>query len=332
MQLCVSYHRFEKKPSNFIEKTRAETHVTDNDHDWVSRDQSKSRSSVVYLKKLLRNRFPPPGCSRIRRSRCEWRRRRCYRENPWRTLYRINYPPEEARSPVQLFSSNDCRDTRWDEKSYSIVALQRVFDQPTTSSTLQAFQLTYTHAHTIDSAKKGEHFDRKNSLCSRKFAFPFFFFNLILSIQLIEWSFVTILPPSSGRLIPFFFFFSFPHSPDADRWSSKLRSWQASGSHGLLANGEQRPPVEDGQDLHVPRTAETSSILHFRVRGPIPHGPDTQGHLQSQKLNDESCWQHDQLNQRNWDWDEGGEGGEGRGEGRERDRHMYVHSSFSNLS
>lgn len=172
---------------------------------------------LFILKKLLRNRFPPPGCSRIRWSRCEWRRRRCYRENPWRTLYRINYPPEEARSPVQLFSSNDCRDTRWDEKSYTIVALQRVFDQPTTTSTLQAFQLTYTHAHTIDSAKKGEHFDRKNSLCSRKFAFPFFFFNLILSIQLIEWSFVTILPPSSGRLIPFFFFFFF--SPLSRCWS-----------------------------------------------------------------------------------------------------------------
>lgn len=57
MQLCVSYHRFEKKPSNFIE-SRAETHVTDNDHDWVSRDQSKSRSSVVYLKKTSEKPLP----------------------------------------------------------------------------------------------------------------------------------------------------------------------------------------------------------------------------------------------------------------------------------
>lgn len=75
--------------------------------------------------------------------------------------------------------------------------------------------------------------------------------------------------------------FSLSFSPDADRWSGKLRSWEASGSHGLLANGEQRSPVEDGEDLHVPRPAETSAILHFRVRGPIPHGSHTQGHLQS---------------------------------------------------
>lgn len=206
------------------------------------------------------------------------------------------------------------------------IALQRVFDQLTTTGTLQALYNLY--AHTIDSAKKRRkvrwHFlFRSKEFLDLSF---FLFFNLILSIQLIERSFVTILPPSS-----YSFFLLFPLSPDADRWSSKLRSWQASGAHGLLANGEQRSPVEDGQDLHVPRTAETSAILHFRVRGPIPHGPDTQGHLQSQKLNDESsCRQHDQLNQRTGTGEGGGEG-EGRG-GRGRGIDMYVHSSFSNLS
>ncbi|XP_016919716.2 uncharacterized protein LOC108002504 [Apis cerana] len=102
---------------------------------------------------------------------------------------------------------------------------------------------------------------------------------------------------------------------DADRWSSKLRSWEAGGSHGLLANGEQWSPVEDGEDLHVPRPAETSAILHFRVRGPIPHGPHTQRHLQSQELNDH-LFEHDQ---RTKELDREGRGG--------RDRH-FVHSSL----
>lgn len=51
---------------------------------------------------------------------------------------------------------------------------------------------------------------------------------------------------------------------DADRWSRKLRRWQTSSSHNLLANGEWWSPVEDSENLHVPRSSKTGTLLDVR--------------------------------------------------------------------
>lgn len=58
--------------------------------------------------------------------------------------------------------------------------------------------------------------------------------------------------------------FRFISLSDADRWSRKLRRWQTSSSHNLLANGEWWSPVEDSENLHVPRSSKTSTLLDVR--------------------------------------------------------------------